>query len=239
MSSNASALSPLIKVTVYSDLAYRGASWHKTAYVPQFPNLIATQAPNSSLSGNRSKLTLAPIQTVNVLQPIAIVVGEEADGRTIFGARDGRITPISPTGNGGPNTTKAHQFVSFASQKCGVSTDAANQFLFDALYEKGENISLTETLVRIGFDSGGILAGKGNTDELRSFLERDEGKDEMLKAIKLGRSQYSITSVPFFIIEREGSNARPYGLSGAQKSSAFRATFEKLMTTAGNNKDSD
>lgn len=138
-----------------------------------------------------------------------------------------------------PNTTKAHQFVSFASQKYGVSTDATNQFLFDALYEKGENISLTETLVRIGFDSGGILAGKGNTDELRSFLERDEGKDEMFKAIKLGRSQYSITSVPFFIIEREGSNARPYGLSGAQKSSAFRSTFEKLMATAGKNKDSD
>jgi len=120
-----------------------------------------------------------------------------------------------------PNTLKGHRFVAFAETK-GVDSDTANKVIFDALYERGENISLVPTLARIGENLG------LNGEELRKYLESDAGEDEVLREMERGRRKYGISGVPFFVISKEGHGGRPYGLSGAQTPRAFIQVFEEL-----------
>lgn len=120
-----------------------------------------------------------------------------------------------------PNTLKAHQFVAFAA-KHGISTSRSNGVLFEALYENGENISLTETLVSLG-------RTKFNLDEmeLRAFLEDRSSAQEVKKEIEKGRRLYRISGVPFFVVDG-ASVEKPYGFSGAQATSTFVDVFEEV-----------
>lgn len=123
-----------------------------------------------------------------------------------------------------PNTQKAHQLVSYASERGGIDTSVSNAALFDAIYERGENVSLVDTLVRVGIERLGL----SDEGDLRRFLEKDEGADEMKKEIQTGQQRYGISGVPFFIIGAEGREEPPYGFSGAQGTRTFLTHFREV-----------
>lgn len=127
-----------------------------------------------------------------------------------------------------PHTLKAHQLVQYAAEHHGVPTSQTNAAIFHAMYEEGKNVSFVETLVDIAVEDLKIPAEGRNA--LRDYLERDEGAEQVKEEIRQGRSKYKISGVPLFIIEKVGEDSsRPYGLSGAQKSSTFLQVFEELL----------
>ena len=112
------------------------------------------------------------------------------------------------------------------------TTSECNAAIFDAMYECGENVSLVDTLVKIGTERLGVSASEVN--DLKLHLENNVGAKDVMKEIQTGRRRYQIQGVPFFVIgavDGESSLGQPYGFSGAQDSSTFADIFEEL---AGN-----
>ncbi len=100
------------------------------------------------------------------------------------------------------------------------------------MYENGENVSLTETLIDIGTEKLGIT--NEEIQDLRSHLEMNAGAKAVMKEIQLGRRRYNIQGVPYFIVSAvvEGEAVgRPYGFSGAQDTSTFVEIFQELAGT--------
>jgi predicted DsbA family dithiol-disulfide isomerase len=101
------------------------------------------------------------------------------------------------------------------------------------MYEQGENVSLTHTLVNIGTEKLGI--SDNEIQDLRTHLEANAGAKDVMKEIQLGRRQYNIQGVPYFIVSAvvDGETVgRPYGFSGAQDTSTFVEIFQELAGTA-------
>jgi len=136
-----------------------------------------------------------------------------------------------------PNTSKAHQLIQFCESNGIASTDRVNALLFRAEYERGENISLVDVLVRIGQEA----SESTNVEDLRRYLTKDEGKAQVEEDIAYGRRKYRISGVPYFIVCAEEENAsnnrprqrRPYGFSGAQSSDTFVELFEEIAEEEG------
>lgn len=126
-----------------------------------------------------------------------------------------------------PNTWKGHQLVQYARDQAQVDTGVSNAALFQAMYEEGANLSSVDTLVQIGMTQLGI----DNETELRSYLEQDEGLNQVRQEIEDGQRTYRISGVPFFIISGTSPNKkkRPYGVSGAQKPATLVEIFEELL----------
>ena len=123
-----------------------------------------------------------------------------------------------------PATSKAHQLVQYCAQNEVCSTDRVNALLFQAEYERGENISLVECLVKVGQE-----AGVSNLDDLQRYLINDEGKSKVEQDISSGRRKYGISGVPFFVISGNDASQRPYVFSGAQGTDTFVELFEELV----------
>ncbi len=122
------------------------------------------------------------------------------------------------------NTLKAHRFIQFANEKYAVDTDQSNAAIFNALYEEGKNISLVDTLVDVGVNQLNLP----DANEVRQYLQSDEGEYEVKAEIDSGRRKYRISGVPFFVIEAEGGSGQPYGMSGAQNKETFLDIFQEL-----------
>jgi predicted DsbA family dithiol-disulfide isomerase len=141
-----------------------------------------------------------------------------------------------------PSTGRAHQLVQYCGPKGKdvCSSDRVNALLFQAEYEKGENVSLVDVLVRIGQEAG---LPDSSVGDLRQYLTENCGKADVEADIALGRQRYSIKSVPYFIVSSDESGGesgadrpnrshrRPYGLSGAQSSDTFVDLFEELTSS--------
>jgi predicted DsbA family dithiol-disulfide isomerase len=131
-----------------------------------------------------------------------------------------------------PNTSKAHQFIQYGKEKNsgGFDTNHANAVLFDALYEQGENISTMDTLVALAARE---YPNWNTNNDLRTYLEQDQGLRVVQQEIRDGRQKYGISGVPYFVISSSAtdnnSKNKPYGFSGAQSSSTFVEIFEKLV----------
>lgn len=109
------------------------------------------------------------------------------------------------------------------------TTSECNAAIFDAMYEQGENVSLTETLVKIAINR--LSVSESEAEQLRTHLDNNSGSKAVIKEIQDGRKKYNISGVPFFVIgASEGGRyvGRPYGFSGAQNSEAFQEIFEEL-----------
>jgi predicted DsbA family dithiol-disulfide isomerase len=142
-----------------------------------------------------------------------------------------------------PNTLRAHQLIAYVTDRRRVvddrrapppSTSECNAAIFDAMYERGENVSLTETLVRIGTERLGVADEE--VPDLRSHLETNAGAKDVIGEIQSGRRRHNIKGVPHFVVgamDGESFVGRPYGFSGAQDSSAFVEMFEELAGTLG------
>lgn len=128
-----------------------------------------------------------------------------------------------------PNTSKAHQLIQFCESNGIASTDRVNALLFRSEYEKGENISLVDVLVRIGQEASNENNGSADDSvigDLKRYLTNDEGRAQVEQDIALGRRRYGISGVPHFIVSAE--RKRPYGFSGAQSPETFVELFEEL-----------
>ncbi len=113
--------------------------------------------------------------------------------------------------------------IQFAKERYGIETSKTNAAIFSALYEEGKNIGLVDTLMEVG-----ASLNLPNEDELREYLESDEDEDTVKAEIEKGKRTYRISGVPFFVIQSEGSEGRPYGLSGAQSEDTFVDIFQEL-----------
>ena len=137
-----------------------------------------------------------------------------------------------------PNTLRAHQLIAYVTNPARKvenkpTTSECNAAVFDAMYERGENVSLVDTLVNIGTERLGVSASE--VDDLKLHLDNNVGAKDVMKDIQTGRRRYKIQGVPFFVIGavdgEESFLGQPYGFSGAQDSSTFVDIFEEL---AGN-----
>jgi len=128
-----------------------------------------------------------------------------------------------------PNTAWAHQWVRYGVERHGCDSDRLNAVLFDALYEKGANLSLTDTLVELGRQE--FLSC--DAEALRDYLQNNKGQVEVQREIALGRRKYKIRGVPYFVVGAVGSDRPPYGFSGAQPSSTFAEIFRDLTEDNG------
>jgi len=136
-----------------------------------------------------------------------------------------------------PNTLKAHQLIAYVTNPSRQaenkpSTSDCNAAIFNAMYEEGMNVSLVETLVKIGTECLGITDNE--VSDLQTHLENNAGAKDVMKEIQTGRKRYNISGVPFFImgaVEGESSIGKPYGFSGAQDSSTFVDMFEELASS--------
>ncbi len=110
------------------------------------------------------------------------------------------------------------------------TTSECNAAIFDAMYERGENVSLVDTLVNIGTERLGVSASE--VEDLKRHLDNNIGAKDVMKDIQTGRRRYKIQGVPFFVIGavdgEESYMGQPYGFSGAQDSSTFVDIFEEL-----------
>lgn len=109
------------------------------------------------------------------------------------------------------------------------TSSKCNEAIFDAMYEQGENVSLTETLVKIATSELGVA--ESEAEQLRAHLENNAGSKSVINEIQDGRKKYNISGVPFFVIgaSQGGSYlSRPYGFSGAQNSETFEDIFREL-----------
>ena len=150
-----------------------------------------------------------------------------------------------------PNTAKAHQLIQYCESNGISSTDRVNALLFQAEYERGENISLVDVLVRVGQEAKDEISssssndndndnGDNNVDDLRRYLTKDEGKAQVERDIARGRQEYGISGVPYFIVSADEQvdsskssssrrrQRRPTGFSGAQASETFLELFEEI-----------
>lgn len=146
-----------------------------------------------------------------------------------------------------PNTLRAHQLIEYVvtqpkrdgeeGRRKMVTTSECNAAIFHAMYECGANVSLVDTLVNIGVEKLGIPVSK--KEELRTHLETNAGSKAVINEIQLGRKQYNISSVPYFIVaavitdddENDGpprTVGKSYEFSGAQESDAFVNMFNEL-----------
>lgn len=123
-----------------------------------------------------------------------------------------------------PNTNRAHQWVKYGTERHGCDSDRLNAVLFEALYERGANLSLIETLVELGQREFPDC----DAEALRDYLQNNQGQAEVQREIARGRRKYSIRGVPYFVVGAADSDRPPYGFSGAQPASTFTEIFREL-----------
>jgi predicted DsbA family dithiol-disulfide isomerase len=69
-----------------------------------------------------------------------------------------------------------------------------------------------------------------NLDDLREYLDCNEGATVVKQDIQSGQQRFGIKGVPFFVVSRDdgSSNQKPYVFSGAQTSETFCEIFRDL-----------
>jgi len=116
-----------------------------------------------------------------------------------------------------PSTLDSHRLVRWALAD-GVQNEVV-QSLFDAYFEKGENVGDRDVLVRIASEAG--MDG----DTVRRQLDDDTDLELIRQEDTMARSM-GINGVPCFIIDRK------YAVSGAQDVPVFHKVFDLALNEA-------
>ncbi|CAL5229761.1 g13145 [Coccomyxa viridis] len=109
-----------------------------------------------------------------------------------------------------PNTLQGHRLVLLAEKEGKASQ--AEERLFEAIYEKGLNISDISTLEQIGEEL--------QLPEVKSFLQSSEGKAKVLQRDREAKQQLNIHGVPHFLVGAADRQERT-SLHGAQSTAAL------------------
>lgn len=131
-----------------------------------------------------------------------------------------------------PNTLRAHQWIQYGVDHNFADSDRMNAALFQSLYEKGENISMVETLVALSLE---LFPTDGSFDanDLRDYLQNNRGSASVQQEIASLRQKYKIRGVPSFqfgVSDRVSNEFKSsYSLSGAQHARTFCEVFEELV----------
>lgn len=110
------------------------------------------------------------------------------------------------------NTFKAHRMLHFAKEQ-GLQ-EKVNERLLKAYFTEGANVDDTQTLLRLGHESGLDI------EKLPEVLETDAFTAEVQTDLYEAQ-QLEINSVPFFVFNRK------YAVNGAQDTAVFLQTLEK------------
>mmetsp|Transcript_38388 Transcript_38388/g.53420 ORF Transcript_38388/g.53420 Transcript_38388/m.53420 type:complete len:180 (+) Transcript_38388:115-654(+) len=110
-------------------------------------------------------------------------------------------------------TVPSHRLIDFA--KRNGKQDQVVEYLFKAYFEDAKTIQSLDVLCSIAEQAG------LPKDEVRSYLESDEGSNEIKSQASLLAQKYHCTGVPFFIINDK------YSFSGAQDPDLFVSVFNK------------
>ena len=127
-----------------------------------------------------------------------------------------------------PNTVRAHQWVQYMMEKHNLKSDHLNSVLFQALYEEGKNLSDVEILLQLA--SSLTTEHAMDIGDLRSYLEDNQGLDQIHQEIAEGRRRYQIRGVPLFLVRGPSKKSRPLVLRGAQPVAAFREAFDEVVS---------
>lgn len=112
-----------------------------------------------------------------------------------------------------PNTVNSHRLIHWARIE-GVQNEAVDR-LFDAYFNKGEDIGDTSALAKIAGDSG------MDKTAVEKLLEGDADKDLIIQRSQKARSM-GMQGVPCFII------AGKYAVTGAQPTSMWTGVLKEL-----------
>lgn len=125
-----------------------------------------------------------------------------------------------------PNTFRAHQWIQYGVEKHGLSTDALNHCLFDALYEKGMNLSLVDSLVELGK----VEFPSCNEGELRLYLQANQGLEQVHREINEGKRRFRIRGVPYFVFGDDQGNDH-VAFSGAQSATTILEAIHEVESS--------
>ena len=112
------------------------------------------------------------------------------------------------------NTFKAQNLVHFA--KAQGKQNEMEEGLFKAYFTDGKNVDDVPTLIALAQDAGLNIAGINEV--LVNETYTDNVQNDINEARKIG-----VRGVPFFVFDRK------YAVSGAQDSSVFLETLEKMV----------
>jgi len=112
-----------------------------------------------------------------------------------------------------PNTLHTHRLIQYGV-KHNKGSEVKERVLV-GLYEKGENVSKRDVLVRIGTELG--------LPDVEQYMMSDEGLAEVRQQDRQAKTQMNVSGVPYFII-----NDR-YTLSGANPTEEWVKVFNQLL----------
>lgn len=134
----------------------------------------------------------------------------------VAAAAEGEGLPIDFGALVPANSLKAHHLLKTIGRN-GGDVDAAEHALFSAHFAKGEAISDTEVLTRIGVEAG------LTEEQVESGLADPEIHSEVATDIQMAQA-IGVTGVPFFVLGEK------YAVSGAQPPEVFTAALEKTWS---------
>lgn len=118
------------------------------------------------------------------------------------------------------NTLNSHRLIEYSkqeSQGAGVHTDKLINRLFNAYFEREQDIADIEVLV-----DAAVQAGlPASAEEVRTFLKGDALRSEVESAVS-DAQEAGISGVPHFIINNT------YSVSGAQEPETFANIFARV-----------
>ena len=117
-----------------------------------------------------------------------------------------------------PHTMRAHQLMMFAPHE---KEHELKERLFEAVYERGENISDLETLCRIATEVGLDAAAFRETCDTRP------ARDLVRRACDQASAR-GVRGVPFFIVHG-AENKEPIGFSGAVDATELLKIFHEVI----------
>jgi len=118
-------------------------------------------------------------------------------------------------------TLLSHQLVEYSKRfnKQNETIDA----IFSNYFEKAQNISRIDVLVRIAREVG------LDYEEARKYLQSSEGEEPVKREAKEGRLKHKVTGVPTFMISRPDKKKYRLRFSGAQPVEVFEAAFKQIL----------
>ncbi|KAF2772546.1 thioredoxin-like protein [Teratosphaeria nubilosa] len=119
------------------------------------------------------------------------------------------------------NTRDSHRLIQLGKTKGEEMQTKVVEQLFNAYFEKNEDITTQEVLIERGVKAGLDKA------ELRDWLQSGKGGEEVDKEVAQAQTKF-ITGVPNFTINGK------YEIQGAEEPAAFLQVFEELKETMEN-----
>lgn len=119
------------------------------------------------------------------------------------------------------NSSLAHQWVQYGL-RIGVPSVMTSKVLFDAHFERGENVSHIDILLKLAKESFPAW----DQDDLRSYLQERRGEAALEQELARGRNEDGCRSVPYFIVQASNGDSVP--ITGSHPADSFVERFEEL-----------